>query len=71
MEMISKDNATNLRKYFVEYAVLFLTGAVIFLFYQYANLNDKIINLQTTVIKENTKSTIEFNQQLQNLKNFH
>lgn len=65
VEQPFKYNAPSVKKYFVEYTVLFLTTAVIYLFFQYSNLNNKIIELQTTVIQKNTESNVRFEQQLQ------
>jgi hypothetical protein len=69
MEIVNKRNASALRRYFIEYTVLFLTAAVVTLFWMYNNLNTKIVDLQTTIIQENTKANIELKSELQNLKN--
>lgn len=69
MDIISKTNASTLRHFFIEYTVLFLTAAVVILFYMYRDLNSKIIELQTNVIMENTKAQIELKSELQNFKN--
>lgn len=70
MQVVNQKNASALRRYFIEYTVLFLTCSVITLFYMYHSLNEKIVVLQTTVITENTKSNIELKQELQTIKNF-
>jgi hypothetical protein len=69
MTIVNRKNASALRRYLVEYTVLSLTLAVVFLFYKYQDLNDKIINLQTNVIQENTKANIELKSELQTIKN--
>jgi hypothetical protein len=67
--IVTKENASNLRKYFIEYTVLFLTACVVVLFYMYTNVINRVMELQTTVIERNTQSNIETKAELINLKN--
>jgi hypothetical protein len=70
MSIVNQKNASMLRRYFIEYVILFLTLSVITLFYLFLNLNNKFIDFQTTVIQKNTESNLEIKQELQNFKNF-
>jgi cell division protein FtsL len=70
MNAINTKNASALRRYFIEYTVIFLSLSVITLFYMYRDLNNKIIDIQNTIIQENTKSNIELKSELQNIKTF-
>jgi hypothetical protein len=65
-----KPGPSALRRYFTEYAVLGLTGAVMFLFFAYRDLNNYI---RETLINSNAeqRATIERNTEtLRDLKNY-
>lgn len=68
--IMTHKNASILRRYFVEYTVLFLTASVIVLFYMFVSLNKRVLELQTTVIQKNTESNIELKNQFYNSKIF-
>jgi hypothetical protein len=67
--IVNQKNASGLRRYFIEYTVLFLTAAVVVLFYMYVGLSNKVVELQTTVIQKNTEANIELKAELVNIKN--
>lgn len=68
--IMTHKNASILRRYFVEYTVLFLTASVVVLFYMFVSLNKRVLELQTTVIQKNTESNIELKNQFYNSKIF-
>lgn len=64
MNIPSEKQASGLRKYFIEYAVLFLVSSVIVLFYLYISLSKQVMEIQTNVIQQNTEALHIFNSKL-------
>mgnify|MGYP000981942088 CR=1 FL=1 len=67
--MEAKPTPSSLRKYPYEYAILSLTAAVIYLFFQYTTLNSYIRESMTNQMKENTEVMTQIKQLLITQKN--